>query len=99
MPSPRKAPLRAVKPGEEPQEKRRLTITEAAGEGNHRDLLVALRERVARTVEDPNCPPRDLAALSRRLQEIAKEIDAIDARAEEEDGAGVSTPDEEWGTA
>ncbi|MEO6627620.1 MAG: hypothetical protein ABIP03_03540 [Aquihabitans sp.] len=73
-----------------------MTITAAAGEGSHRDLLAALRERVAQTVEDPNCPPRDLAALSRRLQEIAKEIDALDARAEEDGGDSVATPDEKW---
>lgn len=88
--------LRAVKPGETP--KRKLTITEAAGKGSHRELLEALRERVAAAVEDPNCPPRDLAALSRRLQEIAKEIAAIDAKADEEGGAGVQTPDEGWRT-
>lgn len=89
-------PLRAVKPGE--TSGRKPTITEAANAGDHRDLLVALRERVARTVEDPNCPPRDLAALSRRLQEIAREIDAIDARHEEESGESVPTPDEGWRT-
>jgi hypothetical protein len=30
------------------------------------------------------------------LQEIAKDIDAIDARAEEEGEAGASTADEGW---
>lgn len=92
----RSAPLRAVQPGEAPARAKKLSITEAAKQGSHRDLLVALRERVAKTVEDPNCPPRDLAALSRRLQEIAKEIDAIDARADEEGEAVASTSDEGW---
>ena len=48
-----------------------------------------MRERIARTVSDPECPPRDLAALTRRLQDIAKEIEAIDLRAKEE-GADAS---------
>ena len=45
---------------------------------------MAMRRRIAKTVEDPNCPPRDLAALTRRLQEISREIEAIDARAKQE---------------
>jgi hypothetical protein len=34
-------------------------------------------------VEDPNTPARDLAALSKRLMETVREIEAIDARTEE----------------
>ncbi|ORV88540.1 hypothetical protein [Mycobacterium gordonae] len=40
-----------------------------------------MRERVAKAVSSPDCPPRDLAALTRRLQEIAKEIEVLDERA------------------
>lgn len=89
-------PLRAVKPGEKPEPERHLTITEAAARGTIRQQLVALRERVAKTVEDPNCPARELAALSRRLMEITKEIEAIDVRDAEEAGGGAATPDEDW---
>jgi hypothetical protein len=48
-------------------------------------------------VSSPDCPPRDLAALTRRLQDIAKEIEAIDLRAKEEgsDAADVAA-DEAW---
>lgn len=92
--------LRAVAPDEKAPPKRRakrMSITEAADKGSAREQLVALRERVARTVEDPNCPPRDLAALSRRLMEITREIEAIDAReAEESEGAGAATADDAW---
>jgi hypothetical protein len=35
-------------------------------------------------VEDPNTTARDLAALSRRLLEIARDIEAIDLRLEQE---------------
>ena len=56
-----------------------------------------MRERIAQTVSNPDCPPRDLAALTRRLQDIAKEIEALDLRAKEEgaDAADV-VQDEAW---
>lgn len=87
--------LRAVAPDERPPKRRKLTITQAAADGTVREQLVALRDRIARTVEDPNCPPRDLASLSRRMMELTKEIEAIDAAARE-DAGGESTPDEAW---
>lgn len=72
-------------------------ITQAASVGNNRDLLAAMRERIARTVDDPKCPPRDLAALTRRLQDIAKEIDLLDLRAKQESAEnGERIPDEPW---
>lgn len=87
--------LRPVKPGE--KAKKPLTVVEAAERGTHRELLVALRDRVAKTVGDPNCPPRDLAALSLRLQHIAKEIAALDAAEEDDDiGHAAATEDEGW---
>lgn len=94
----RKNPLRAVTAADKPVPALQRTIVEAAEDGDHRELLVAMRRRVASTVQDPNCPPRDLAALTRRLQEIGKEIEALDAKAKQEateDGEG-RTPDEEW---
>ena len=91
-------PLRAVKAGEATQG-RRQSVAEAAASGSHRELLVAMRERVARTVSDPDCPPRDLAALTRRLQDIAKEIEGIDLRLKEEAREGGVVSDEEWNSA
>lgn len=87
--------LRAVEPGEKPAEK--LSVQQAAATGDHRALLVSMRERIARTVSDPDCPPRDLASLTRRLQDISKEIEALDLRAKEEgaDAADVAD-DEDW---
>jgi hypothetical protein len=88
-------PLRAVTADEKPAEKRKpATVLEAAESGDHRELLVAMRERIAATISDPNCPPRDLAALTRRLQDIAKEIDQIDHRAKEEADENGAAPDE-----
>lgn len=91
----RKSALRAVDPDERPTKKQ--TVAEAAETGDHRALLVAMRERIAKTVSNPDCPPRDLAALTRRLQDIAKEIESIDLRDKQEateHGGGVS--DETW---
>lgn len=79
-------PLHAVKPGEKlaTNTKRKQSVSQAAATGDHRALLVAMRDRISKTVSDPDCPPRDLASLTRRLQDIAKDIEAIDARDAEE---------------
>ena len=76
--------LRAVKPGEQPEAVTPKSVTQAAENGTTRELLVALRNRVAKSVQDETTPARDLAALTRRLQDIVKEIEAIDAREEQE---------------
>ncbi len=89
--APRK--LRAVLPDEQPAAPMRTpTVSEAARSGDHRALLVAMRDRIALAVQDPECPPRDLAALTRRLNEIAKDIRALDAAAQQE--ADEKVPDD-----
>lgn len=76
--------LRSVKAGEKPPVPvKPKTVTEAAKSGTTRELLSATRDRIAVAVEDPNTPARDLAALSKRLMETVREIEAIDARTEE----------------
>lgn len=75
------------------------SVTEAASDGSRLELLVAMRARVASAVEDPNTPPRDLAALTRRLLEIANEIASIEAQmelAEDSVAAAVALPDESF---
>ena len=85
---PARKSLRAVAPGETAARPPR-TVTEAASGGSTRELLVSMRDRVAKDVENANTPSRDLAALTKRLMEIVRDIEAIDARAEQEarDGA------------
>lgn len=74
-----------------------LSVKAAADSGVRRHLLVALRARIAADIDNRETPPRDLAALSRRLLEIAREIEAIDAEENGDDiGDAASTPDEEW---
>jgi hypothetical protein len=94
----REAPLRAVNPGEKaPSRRRVLSVLEAAEHGTRRDELVAMRRRIARAIDDPNCSSRDLAALTRRQIEISRDIEAIDAHDEgDEVGQAAATPDEEW---
>jgi hypothetical protein len=46
--------------------------------------LCATRDRIAVAVENPNTPARDLAALTKRLMETVRDIEAIDARSAEE---------------
>jgi len=86
--------LAAVRDGAEAPRRAPKSVTKAASEGTRRELLVAMRARVATAVEDPNTPARDLAALTRRLLEIAKEIEAIDAAEEQEGRDANATPDE-----
>ena len=82
----RKTRLRAVTDEDKPPEAsaRSKTITQAAEDGTTRELLVAMRARIAKAVEDPNTPARDLAALTKRLVEVVRDIEAIDARSEQE---------------
>ena len=71
-------PLRAVKAGESAPEPK--TVAQAA-KGPRRGLLVAMRDRISVAVTSEKCPPRDLSSLTKRLADIAAEIEAIDARA------------------
>lgn len=89
------APLRVAKPGEKPVKAQPKTVTQAASNGTTRELLVAMRDRTAKAVEDPNTAARDLAALTKRLMEIVRDIEAIDARQREEGG---DAPEVEDGT-
>lgn len=70
-------------------------VQEAAS-ASRRDLLRALRDRIASDI-DEGVPARDLASLSKRLLDISKELEDLEAA---EDGDNVSaaaaTPDEAW---
>lgn len=90
----RRAPLRAVAPDEPPARKSPSTVTEAAASGTTRDLLVMMRARIAKAVEDQKTPARDLAALTKRLVEVVRDIEAIDAREEQEATRNADVADE-----
>lgn len=94
------APLRVVADGEAPpQPVKPKTVTEAADKGTTRELLVAMRARIAKAVEDPNTPARDLAALTKRLVEVVRDIEAIDAREQQEAERGGPVSDEAFDAA
>lgn len=76
--------LRAVTDTDVPAPVKPKSVAEAAKGGSRLDLLEAMRDRIALAVSAADCPPRDLAALTRRLQDIAKDIEAIHLRAREE---------------
>lgn len=61
-----------------------MDITEAAATGNRKATLIALRDVLARTIQ--NCDSgRDMAALSKRLIEVMNEIEAIEVNDEDGD--------------
>jgi hypothetical protein len=90
----RKVPLRAVAAGETARPKPPTTVTDAAANGTPRDLLVTMRARIAEAVEDQNTPARDLAALTKRLVEVMRDIEAIDAREKQEAQRNADVIDE-----
>lgn len=87
------AALRAVGKDEKAPEKRTFTILEAAEDDNLLEELRSMRRRIAVTLDDPNTPARDLAALSRRQIELGRDIAAILAREEQEAGSGAEVTD------
>ena len=60
---------------------------------------MSMRDRVADQVASPTCPPRELASLTRRLEELRKEIAAERARLREEAKDAEHIPDEAWDEA
>lgn len=93
---PRKPPLRAVKTDEKPPPAKPKSILEAAEQESRIEELRAMRRRLARALDDPNTPARDLAALSRRQLEIGREISAILISEDEDHSVVVNSDDEAW---
>ncbi|GAA1891759.1 hypothetical protein [Williamsia serinedens] len=93
----RKPTLRAVTEDEKAEPKAPpKTILESAESGSRLDELRAMRRRLARALDDPNTPARDLAALSRRQLEIGREIEAIQVAEDEDHSVVARTDDEVW---
>lgn len=90
----RQSTLRAVKSDEKAERKKPRTVLSAAQDGSRIEELRAMRVVIARRLDDPNTPARDLAALSRRQLEIGREIEAI-VIAEDEDHSVVANTDDE----
>lgn len=57
---------------------KKISLTDAAKSGNRKKILIALRDRLAATIE--NCESgRDMAANSKRLMEVVEELEEIKA--------------------
>ena len=57
---------------------KKISLTDAAKSGNRKKILIALRDRLAETIE--NCESgRDMAANSKRLMEVVEELEEIKA--------------------
>ncbi|PYY32405.1 hypothetical protein DEI89_13095 [Curtobacterium sp. MCBD17_030] len=69
---------------------RAKSVSEAAKSGTVRELLEATRDRIAVAVENPNTPARDLAALTKRLLETVREIEALDAREDADNASSAA---------
>ena len=95
----RKTTLRAVEVDEKAEPAHIKTVVEAAKTGTTRELLAATRDRIAVAVENPNTAARDLASLTKRLMETVREIEALDARDEQEAGDSVEVSDGDFDAA
>lgn len=90
----RKSTLRAVVDGEKAapkpraRAKRAKTVAQAAKAGTRLELLEAMRDRIASALSSQNCPTKDLSPLTRRLQELERDIAGL-----KDEGAGPATPE------
>lgn len=100
-PSMPRAVLRAVSDDYRPRPEPIHDVTSAITTGTEQDVLEQVRLRLARTIDDPATSPRDLAAISRRLLEVDKQLRALaaaQALSQEEDEADVAhlPQDQAW---
>lgn len=72
------------------------SLTEAAAAGDDLGMALAMREIVAKKIDDPLCPARELASLTKRLHEINREVKELEAMKVEEDGDNADAPPEDW---
>ena len=77
----RKPALRAVGADEKPA--RPESVSAAVQAGTPRDVNIAMQDRIAKAIDSEDIRGADLAALSRRLHELRKELAAMDAQAKE----------------
>jgi hypothetical protein len=90
----RKAALRAVQPGEKLDAPKIKSLAEAVAGGDYYEILIAQRREIAESIPDEKGPAK--AALHRQLSLIAKEIEALEARKQEEAEEAELVGDEAW---
>lgn len=70
------------------------TVAYAAEHGDRRALLLALRRRLAKALEDDRTQPRDFSPLTLRLKEIAAELEALGEAEAGPIAEAAASPDE-----
>lgn len=71
-------------------------LVKRAAQESRVQLLRALRDRIASDI-DAGVPARDLASLSKRLLDISKELEELEAVEDGDDiSTAAATPDEAW---
>ena len=71
------------------------SVSAAVQGGSPRDVNIAMQDRIAKAIDSDEIRGADLAALSRRLHELRKELSAMDAQAKEA-SEDESIPDAAW---
>ena len=66
-----------------------LTLSEAVAGNDRRAALAALRDRLAQTIDSTESG-RDVAALSKRLMEVMRELDSIPDPSAPDDPLGAA---------
>ena len=82
MAAKRKTTLRVATEADAPPA-RPESVSAAVQAGNPRDVNIAMQDRIARAIDAEDIKGADLAALSRRLHELRKELAGMDAQAKE----------------
>lgn len=72
------------------------SVSDAASSGDSLKILYAMRDKIAEAIDGDRCPPRDLAPLMRRLQDICEKIDSLEERAKQEGSSDNATQDTAW---
>lgn len=75
-----RASLKAVSASDRPRRTAPASVLSATESDDRVGELVAMRRVVARAIDNPDTSARDLAALTRRLTEISKELESLRAR-------------------
>jgi len=87
--------LRAVEPGETPAPPKKVqTLAEAIESGIYLDILLAQRRDIVTSLPEEKGPAK--AAMHRQLSILSKEIEGLQAQAQEEAEDAEARGDEAW---
>ena len=89
-----KPPLRVV--GPQKPTTRYHSVSSALKSGTYRDVLAAQARLLTGLIDDPDTEARSISPLMRRLQEVLRDLEALDAAAEQEAAERKPVTDERW---